>query len=851
MSSLGALLARIQAMFSRDPDRINAEIEQHIDFIAADYVRSGMTEEEARYAAKREFGNVTAVQQEYREQNGLPILENIWLDVKFAVRSLRRNPAYTSASTVTLAVGLGSLITVLCAMSALLWKPLPFPHPERLVVVKEADPRAGLWSFSEPDLLDLQDRTRSIVALAAYRRGLSVLTGSGQPETIHSASVTPSTFAVLGIQSIVGRVFEPSEKNVVVSRSLWSRKWQESPAAIGQAITLDGENYTIVGVADLPVDLLNGADILLPLLPKATESRTAHDMEVIGQLREGVGQGPAQAELNGIAASIARENPRTNNGWSMRLVSVRDYVNGPRTGRTVWMIFTAVALFWVLSCGNVAGLQLARSIARRHEIGTRLALGASRKRLFAQTLTEGAILSSLGAALGVILALYGVEAIRVFAAESLPRLAHMRVDATMIGIALFGVVFSTLLCALFSGRSPEFYGGRGISRRDRGRDALIVVQVSLASILLLGAGLLLHSFVRLQAVDPGFDAEKVLLVHVSLETAEYDDARRVSFFREATERLARLPQVESVGATNISPFNGTGTANRFRLEGEGMSSEYHAAAWRAVTPGFFPTLGIPLKQGRLFTVADGDHAAQVVIVSESMARKFWPNEDPIGKRLLWGKSGSPKTIIGIVGDLRDLAVDTPPVPTMFRPYAQLSDAPMSLVLRTKGDPTAASEGVRHEIWSLDRNAALEFQPLSRAMSDSIMRPRVSLLAFAVFATIAMLTAAFGLYGTISYRVNQRQQEIGIRLALGCPAGAMRWQIRKDSLWLVCRGLAIGLPLAYLLSTFITSLLYETQPTQAEAYLLVMVVFVGIALAASFGPSRRASRMDPASAIRYE
>ncbi len=371
-------------------------------------------------------------------------------------------------------------------------------------------------------------------------------------------------------------------------------------------------------------------------------------------------------------------------------------------------------------------------------------------------------------------ALYATDVIRDLGAQFLPRLAGLQMNFKTIGIALSCVLVSTLLCTVFAGRPAAFQGGREMSRRDRGRDGLIVAQVALASVLLLAACLLLNSFMRLRAVDPGFDPERILAVHVNLAGPAYDDLRRVAFFGDATERLARLPEVESVGATNVSPFSGEGTANRFRLEGEPASAEFRAAAWRAVTLGFFATLGIPLKRGRLFTSGDASGSLEVVILSESMARKFWPDQDPIGKRLLWGRSGSPKMIVGIVGDLRDLAVDAPPVPTMFRPFAQLADAPMTLLIRTKGDLAASAiSDIRRGIWAVDRDAALEFHPVREAMAGSMLRPRVSLLAFAAFALIAMMSAAFGLYGLISYRVNQRQQEIGIRLALGCPAGAAR------------------------------------------------------------------------------
>ena len=597
--------------------------------------------------------------------------------------------------------------------------------------------------------------------------------------------------------------------------------------------------------------LLPGAELLIPLAPKATESRTAREIDAVALLRRGVEPRQAQIELNTIAASIAHENPRTNAGWGIAAIPLSDFVIGPRTGRMVWMIFAAVALFWILACANVAGLQLARSIQRRHEMNTRMALGASRRRLFAQTLTESIVLAGIGSVLGIVIALYAVDAIQHFAADSLPRLAGLHIGAMPLGIALGCMLLSTFLFTLFSGGSPALQGGRGISRRGRGRDALIVVQVALASILLLGAGLLLESFVRLRAVDPGFDPEKILSVRVNLSSPSQDGVRKVNFFHDSIEALARLPQVASAAATNVAPFSGQGTANRFRLEGESTSGEYRSAAWRAVTPGFFTTLGIPLERGRLFTEEDRIGSLEVVILSESMAKQFWPNHDPIGKRLLWGRSGSPKTIVGIVGDLRDLSVDAPPVPTMFRPFSQLSEAPMTLVIRTKGDPVAAIRDVRREIRTVNRNAALEFQPLRQAMSDSILRPRAGLLAIAAFALIAMITAAFGLYGLISYRVSQRQQEIGIRLALGCPAVSVRWNVQKRCLVLVCSGLAIGLPLAYALSTLMTSLLYETQPAQASAYAMVLLVFVAVALTASYGPASRASRMDPASAIRYE
>jgi predicted permease len=656
---------------------------------------------------------------------------------------------------------------------------------------------------------------------------------------------------MFGVSPIAGRAFAEGEKGAVIDRGLWRRNWQMSEGVVGRSIALDGESYTIVGIADLPGDLFPGTGIVYPLAPKATESRTAHDIEVVGRLKPGVEAGPAQAEIASVAAAIARENPRTGAGWSMRLMPLADFVLGPRTKGTLRMVFAAVAMLWLLACANVAGLQMARSISRRHEMNTRLALGATKGRILGQTLTESLVLALAGGLIGLEFAHLAILALQRYAAEDWPGMAHVRMTLPSLALAAAFLLASTLLSALFTGRSGDLKGGRAISRRGRGRDVLIVAQVALASVLLLGAGLLFHSFLQLEAVDPGFDPDRILTVHVSLPGRNYDAPRRVAFFRDALSRVSALPEVESAGATNVTPFSGEGTANRFRVEGSSDPAEFHAAAWRAVTPGFFTTLGLPLKRGRLFTNADVDGAPDVVILSESMARKFWPGGDAIGKRLLWGRSGSPKTIVGVVGDLRDLAVDAAPEPTMFRPFAQLSDAPMTLLLRTRQDPAAAAGVVRGQIRAIDPDAALDFQSLRQSMSRSILRPRASLTIMAAFALVALITAALGLYGLIGYRVNQRQQEIGMRLALGASAGSVRWSVQRQCLTLVCAGLAIGLPLAYGLSTLMASLLYQTHPAEAAAYAMVLAVFAGVAILASYGPARRASRLDPMVAIRHE
>jgi predicted permease len=852
MTTLRVFLSRVSGLFwKRGDDRLREEIESHVELLAADYIRQGMSQSEARYTAMRDLGNLTSMQQEYRELRGLPLVENLWHDLKFAIRTLRRNRRFATSCIATLTVGLGSMITVLCVVSALLWKPLPHPDPQQLIAVKETDPRNGLWTFSEPDLLDVQQRSHLLSAIAAYRRDTRALTGNGYPEILQCAAVTAPFFAMFGTKPVAGATFSGSLPQVVISRELWRRKWQMDPRVIGRAILLNGQSYTIIGVANAPSDLLPGVDALVPLNPKATESRSAHEIEAIARMRAGVGAGQAQAELSAIAGSIGRDNPRTNKGWGMRIIPLADFIAGPDTEHTLWMIFAAVALLWILACANVAGLQVARNVARRHEMGTRIALGASRLRLVEQRLIESAVLASAGGILGLLLAVWAVEAIRHFGADAMPRLAHLQMDAAMVGLATACISISALIFGALSGGDAAYQGTRKVSRRDRGRDALIVAQVALASVLLIGACLLCQSFLRLRAVDPGFDPENVLSARVSLAADGQNYTRRVAFFRDAREQLERLPLVASAGTTNVIPFSGYSTANRFGVEGEHDSGAYHSAAWRAVTPGLFKTLGIPLRRGRLFTNADIDGSLEVVIVSESMVRRFWPNQDPIGKRLLWGRSRNPKTIIGVVGDVRDLTVDQTPVPTMYRPFAQLSDPPMTLMIRTKGDVESAIPDIRNVIRTIDKDAALEFLPIERAMSDSILRPRASLLVVTAFAAVAIMIAAFGLYGLISYRVNEEQQEIGIRLALGAPPASVRWAVQKRCLILVCLGAAVGFPISLGLSRFMRALLYNTEPAELSAYAAVLVILAVVAFSASFEPAVRASKMDPAAAIRHE
>ncbi len=534
MSLLRTYLARLKAFFrGQHSDRLKEELALHADLLAGDYRKRGMNEVEARYAAVRELGNRTSVEERYHEQSGIPLLEIAWQDVRYAIRGLRRNPVFTASSLTTLAVGLSGMVTVLCVVSAFLWTPLPYPAQERLSALRQIDPRGGSWPFSEPAFLDVQQRARSLDLVTAYSRSrqTSTLTGAGEPETISSAVATPSFFRMFGIRALAGRA-QLSHGTAVISRSLWRRKWQMVPSIVGQAIRVDGVSYVVSGVVESPGDLLPGVELLLPLEPKAEGSRSAHELDVVGRARKGF-EGRVQAELNMLALRTERDHSGNQTGWGMRAIPLASYLTGPRTTRTLWMILAGVGLVWLLACSNVAGLQLARRIARRQEIETRMALGASRRRLLAQSLTESFVLAVAGTVLGLGIGDWAVHLVSSLGGDSLPRLARAHLDARTLAATGGCLILSTLIFGIFPMRAGSMAKSRrGTSMQDKGRDALMAGQVALASVLILCASLLFQSFLRLNAVDPGYDPDGLWTMRIDASAHGTADWQRAALLKE-------------------------------------------------------------------------------------------------------------------------------------------------------------------------------------------------------------------------------------------------------------------------------------------------------------------------------
>ncbi len=862
MSGLRSWAARVRGFLAGNPaGDFESEMATHRELLAEEYMRRGFSPETADEAARREMGNAVLLREEYREQRGLPVVETFLQDLRYGWRTLRRAPTFTAASAGVLGVGIAGVLTMLCVLTNLVLRPLPYPDAGGLVYLHEVDPRAGEWPFSEPMLLQLTERNRTLAVVGGYRQATVAMTGFGDAEAVPGATATPGFFAAFGMKPVAGRFFEGGggASSVVISRALWKRKWAGDRGVIGRVMRLDGVLYSVTAVADFPQELVPGTDVITPLIPRATESYSAHDVGVVARLRRGITMAQAQADLTALARGVGQEQPHTNGGWNVGTTPLFNYVTGPATVRTVWMLTAAVGLVWLLACANVAGMLMARGATREHEISTRFALGASRGRVFRQMLTESCLLALGGAGIGLLLAKLAVSAIAEYGGAMLPRLAAMEIDWTVAVIALGSLVASTLLFGTTPAwaaaqRRVNFTGlgsGRGIAKPSRGRDGLVVVQVALASVLLLGAVLLFQSFQRLRAVDPGFEPEGVLTVALNLSEPRYDGAHRVAFLGELARRLASVPGTHQVGATNVEPFSGGNTANRFRLEGEPRSAEYRVAGWRSVTPGYFHAMGLRLMRGRFLTDGDVDGSTEVVVISEAMARRFWPGQDPVGRDLLWGRSGNAKRIVGVVSDLRDVDLAVDPAPMMFRPYTQLTSPAMTMVVRTRLAGEATAESLRREIAALDPEMPVEVRRLPQTLAKSIERPRTGVMSVAAFAITALIIAGFGLFGVVSYRVNQRRKEIGIRLALGATPSAVRWEVQKRCLALVLGGLAAGIPVGFAASSYLTAMLYRTAPTEVWAYGAVVAAFAAIAWLASYGPAMRAAKTDPAITLRYE
>jgi predicted permease len=866
MSRLRTAWAKVRGQVAGQQldEQFDEELQTHLALMADDYERRGLTRAQAQREARRQLGGVSRIVEERRDARGLAFLDTAWQDLRYALRVLRTRPQFTAAAVLVLTLGIGAVTAIFAVVDVLVFRPLPYPEPDRLVQLQELDPKAGYWSFSQPDLVDAQQRVGTMTVSGWAPRTFSV-TGDQGPQQVKGAMVSASFFDLLGRAAMMGRTFAGAEDRpggprvAVVTRRFWTQRLQADPNAVGRPAVIDGNAWTVIGVLPDAIELLPGAELFVPLGADPEGSRGAREVEVIGRLKPGVTRGAAEAELVNFTRELGREFPATHAGWSARAVPFRDWLIGPQLTRLAWVLFGAVAALCLLACANVACLLLAQGSSRQQEFAMRRALGASNGRVVRQLLTESLCLAAFGAAGGLVLALTLVGALRDWAALILPQLADVRLDGKTLLFAALATAVTSVLAGLSPARAASrtdlqpliLRSGRTVSSSHAGRRALVVTQVALATLLAIGATLLCASFLRLNTVDVGFDPERAMAVPLIFPESQYDATRRVARLQEVLDRVQALPGVRAAGATSVTPFQGFGTANQFRAEGLSADGEFSSAAWRAVTPGFFSALGLPLKQGRFLDARDAGGAAEVVVITESMARRFWPNQDPVGRRLLWGRRQTPKVIVGVVGDYRDLRPDAEPQPTMFRPHAQLSAPVMTMIVRTAGKPEDLLPEVRAVIRSVLPDVPFEETAVSQMFSAALTRPKVSAAALALFAGVALLLAATGVYGLMSYTVAQRRRELAIRLALGALPQQLMWNIVRQSATLVGIGAAAGGFVSLLASRSLASLLYRTSPTEVTVYAAVLLVLIGIGVLTAFGPARRAMRTSPATALTAE
>ncbi|HEU4630879.1 MAG TPA: ABC transporter permease [Gemmatimonadaceae bacterium] len=794
-------------------------------------------------------------------------------DLRNALRQLRRRPGVTLVAVLALAVGIGGATAIFSVLDATLLRPLPYPRPDALVRIWPTSAAGEDFSASEPEFLDLQARNRTFAAMAAMRPAHPSLTGEGEPERLDGAAVTHTLFPLLGVQPVLGRAFTAAEDRAgdgarvaLLSHELWQRRFGGDSGVVGRVITLDGAPFVVTGVLPASFAFAPGVDVYLPLAPSAGAERDDRWLDVVGRLAPGVTLAQARADLARVARELAAEHPATNEGWGVRAVSFADWLRGAQYRRAVWVLFGAVACLLLLACANVANLLVAQGIARQGELGIRAALGASRGRVVRQLFTESLVLALAGAGVGLLLAAWAVDAVRTLAApDAVPGLADVALDGRVVAFALGTGVLTALLFGLLPalraarvdvGRTLTVgaRAGTGAGRR-RLREGLAVAQIALAMVLLVGAGLMLTSFRRLQGVDTGLSAAGVLTVPLQLPADAYPSERQRAFVRELVARAEALPGVRSAAVTITNPYREWGFANDVTPADRAASAPAAGllvAGWRSVTPGFFRTLEIPLLRGRLFDEAVGADADPVVVVSASLARRLWPGEEAVGKALYWGgTTGTPKRVVGVVGDVRDRALEAEPQPMLYLPYAQVEMPMVTLLVRTElARPAALAGSLRGIVWSIDPNLPVpEVTPLATNQAALLAGTRFRTLLLAAFAAVALLLAALGVYSVMAFAVAQRTREIGVRLALGARPAEVAAAVLRRGLALTTAGIVVGLAGSLAAGRATASLLYETPPTDAGTIAAVALLLGVTALLATWVPSRRATRVDPVRALR--
>jgi len=819
-------------------------------------------------------------------------MQTLWQDLRYGARMLLKNPGFTLVAVTTLSLGIGANSAIFSVVNSVLLRELPYREPRRLVMVWSDRPqlqaRTGMTEgpVSAADFTDWRDQNQSFEQIAALHSQSLNITGAGEPKFVGGVRASASLFALLGVEARHGRVFLPEEDRaganrvVILSDRLWVRGFGADPKIIGQTISLNNEPYTVVGVmppdfqfprkADLPAGFQfpREVDLYTPLAltPEQRNNRGRHYLSVIARLKPQTGFEQARAEMEGIAERLKQQYPNTNRDKGVRLVAFHQQVVG-KARPALLALLGAVGFVLLIACANIANLLLARGAARQKELAIRAALGAGRLRVIRQLLTESLLLAASAGALALLLAVWGVDLLRAIIPNNLPRADEIGVDVRVFGFTLVvslgaGILFG-LIPALQASRTDLNEtlkeGGRssGGGGHNRFRGLLVISEIALALLLLVGAGLLARSFVRLMSVDPGLDPRNVLTMDIMLPRGKYQPPQQAAFFQQLLERLRALPGVQSAGAVYPLPLSGAEEGMGFGIEGRPPATpgERRNAGPRWVSPDYFKALKIQLLKGRVFTESDGAEAPLVLVINEAMARQYWPNEDPIGGRVAFNGLGNQpiwREIVGVVKDVRHTALDTESKPQMYFPFTQFPSPFMTLVARTDGDPLSLVAAARSQVQAIDRDQPISnIHTMEELLAKSVSQRRFNLLLLAIFAGVALLLAVVGIYGVMSYSVEQRTHEIGVRMALGGGAADVLRLLLGQGMKLVAIGVAIGLAAAFGLTRLISALLFDVRATDPVTFVTLALLLTVVALLACYIPARRATKVDPIVALRRE
>jgi len=879
MSVLRNIASGLRSLFRKEQvsHELDEELNGFLEMAVEEKMKQGMSPKDAPRAVRLERGSIEVTKEEVRSVGWESVMESCWQDFRFAMRTLRKSLGFTAVAVLTLALGIGANTAIFSAIDAVLLHPLPYPEPDRLVIVQETLPHYSLHGISPTaaDYAEFRRQTTCLSQIAAVTGVAATLTGDGQPADVPAQRITASALPMLGVAPIIGDLFtsdddQPGRDHVaILSEGLWARRYGRDRSIIGKNIQINSESYRVAGVIRPILDYRIIADLWMPLAFDRAETapgtRGPHNIDVIGRLKPGGNIQEARDEFHRIAALLVEQYPNQvsmDHGFSIELKPLAERQAGDLK-TPLLVLVAAVGALMLIACANVSNLLLARSMMRRGEIAIRSALGASRVRVIRQLLTESLLLASIAGGAGTLLALYALHLYAQFGPAGLIRGSHPSVNAWVMGFSIFVSIATSILFGL----APALEASRidltvALKEGSRGsttgrrllRESMVAFEVAVSIVLLIGAGLLVRSFMRLERTYPGFQSKNVLTAFVSLPIAQYrEPAQRAAFARSVLERMRTIPGVRSAATVDFLPYKGGSGSGGVEIAGHPRNpNEPRQIIWQTrASPQFFETLGIPLLRGRDIAASDEQGSPGAAVIDEIVAQKLFSNADPLGMQIIVPLAGSTFTVVGVVAPTKSGSLSAPPEPRIYYFGPQVPFGSLAIVMKTEHDPLALVSVVRHEVAALDPNLPVDLLTLEQILANSLSRQRFSIQLMAVFAALAGFLAVIGIYGVLAYLVDQRSREFGIRIALGAGSVEVLALVLRQGLVPVAAGLLAGTAGAFALTRLLKSLLYEVSATDPLTFGAVSMGLVAVSLVAMFIPARRAARVDAMVALRYE